>query len=674
MKSYRKMTTRVDNGMSTVEVLVKSMQPEEFLSSSDRVSAMNLDLLKKIYDFTKVSETQKHLDNPLGLQSMFLKTSSRKQKKHRASVSKTEAPLFSLIIDGFDRNQIWEEVELQNKILYESVVTSTSKLLAYQAKGLDITSNDGNSENGDTSKPSAAAQYPNLRAAERLEPEGDSEDSDYPQSDKSYYRNTKTPTVRQQYPLSIVDDGFFSLAEMTMHIERVEAEMERAEMKRSAVASEKLQEEQDEASGAGVHLFEDSSNIEDDKDEYVQYFYQDFFDPPQAIPDLHCINNDHLVFSQTAVDDNDNLSAVADNVNELKLKSGYAVTEADEDMDENGSNTNLETKIGETVSSFEIRRRRIEENIQDIENEAFEPKSWQLLGETTADSRPTNALLEEHLVYDHLVRPAPDITVETTLKLEDVIKQRVKNAAWEDVQRKVRPIEDPREYKKSLVLSAEQSKASLTEIYEQEYLNKKKFEEGEIDLDDKEPEEHERIIRDMQCLFSKLDAMSHYHYTPKPVSAEVKIVTNVPAISMDDVAPVDVSRTSLLAPQEITDHIKGPFKSKEERTDTDKKRERRKKKNKQHLKRLILEDTCFQKGLGLRNIKFANHVVKQNKSTSNRHSDHQYIKELKSSKAFFAKLQDTVNTQIKNVTDRNRKRAQSIKIDPCTISAKKFKL
>ncbi len=203
-------------------------------------------------------------------------------------------------------------------------------------------------------------------------------------------------------------------------------------------------------------------------------------------------------------------------------------------------------------SSYELRQERLRAKIKDLEEEAIAPKPWQLMGETKADLRPENALLEEDLFFDHTTRQAPVITEETTRTLEDIIRQRIKDQAFDDVERKIKPVYDPSEYKKKLVLDQEKSKFSLAEIYEQvsteknvlsllkfsicisffylfiqEYLKQQELQEkggktasslaDPIPLKASESKAHLKIQKMMGDLFSKLDALSNFHYTPRMV-------------------------------------------------------------------------------------------------------------------------------------------------------------
>lgn len=355
----------------------------------------------------------------------------------------------------------------------------------------------------------------------------------------------------------------------------------------------------------------------------------------------------------------------------------------DDDDEEESEGENVEDIIGgkspaagksEPKSSFEKRQEKMSEKIQELEKAALGEKPWQLAGEVNAQTRPENSMLEENVEFDQNSRMAPAVTEETTLQLEDIIKQRIKDQVWDDVVRKEKPKEDVFEYKKRMTLDHEKSKLSLAEVYEQEYLKKtqKKTEEEE------ENPAHEEIQKMMDTLFLKLDALSNFHFTPRRPVPEVKVVSNMPSIAMEEVAPVNASDATLLAPEEVKEKNKaGDLLGDTEKTSTDKKRERRKKKS---VKRLRMKEKERRQKLkevanAGKNKKLSKEEVADNLKKLTKGGKATLLKDegkdkaLRSSQAFFTQLQDQVKSQIKGVKDQaSRKKKHK------ELSASKLKL
>jgi len=352
--------------------------------------------------------------------------------------------------------------------------------------------------------------------------------------------------------------------------------------------------------------------------------------------------------------------------NETVIKKNKLLPSSDEEDD------------GPVKSSHEVSEERLARKISRLEENAVGVKPWQMGGEVAAPVRPENSLLAEHLEYDSAARQAPTVTEDVARKLEDIIRQRVKDKAWDDVERKVKPVEDPVEYKKKLVLDQEKSKLSLTQVYEEEYMKladnatTKKPSVGLLDKDDDEetPAEVDEIKTMMNTLFRKLDSLTHLHYTPKQKSAELKIVRNIPSINMEEVAPTAASNATLLAPAEVVDKEKGELMEDKEKSKTDKKRERRQKKA---IKRATIREREKREAL----------VAKMNPGLGNKYSKEKAMKKLeeaekhgkvvtiknkekdktvKTSKAFFTSLQDEVKTHGKEKAAKKKKTKENINI------------
>ena len=122
------------------------------------------------------------------------------------------------------------------------------------------------------------------------------------------------------------------------------------------------------------------------------------------------------------------------------------------------------------MSRHERSQKRIQEKIDELEAFNIGEKPWQLKGEVHGGARPLDSMLQEDVEFDVTTRPAPEITEETTQTLEDMIMQRVRDEAFDDVERK----DDPRNlaaYRPAdtIELDGEKSKQGLGDVYADEF-------------------------------------------------------------------------------------------------------------------------------------------------------------------------------------------------------------
>ncbi|KAL6056383.1 hypothetical protein STEG23_016541 [Scotinomys teguina] len=466
------------------EVKKATSRPQCFLTIQNGLASNFTSLTKVLYDFNKILENGRISGSPL-------------QK---------------LEINSFDDEQIWQQLELQNEPILEYFQNAVSETIEDEDLSLLPESEDQECEEEEASELEVDSQE-NLetdveeeqlsdvgsdvpkggerpessgRADPRTSPIFSDEDSDLDFDISKLEQQTKMQIKPPGKPRekSVVDDKFFKLSEMENFLEKVEKEEEN-----------RPEDEEEE----DIDFFEDIDSDEDEGGLFGHQKiksnkssrnlkYKDFFDP---------------------VESDDGITSVVDDELGSNKEEGFAeedeesISETDEDNDLEESKDGEKRKEGLKRVTFALP----EDEAEDTSPAAVKQESDEVKSSFEKRQEKMNekiASLEKELLEKKPWQLQGEVTaqkrpenslLEETLHFDHAVR----------MERKEKPKEDAYEYKKRLTLDHEKSKLSLAEIYEQEYI--------------------------------KLN---------QPVP-EIKVVSNLPAITMEEVAPVSVSDAALLA-------------------------------------------------------------------------------------------------------------------------------
>ncbi|CAI5722918.1 unnamed protein product [Peronospora effusa] len=515
-------------------------------------------------------------------------------------------PLEELYVDGFDADQVWEQLRLLNGPLVNEM-TQRIRTFSKNLENILLFPLEKQEENGKEKEHDSDAE------SDKVENDSDEDRSD--EEDKSDDSDAESGKVEKE------------AAEEEEGEDEDDEDME----------SDRDDDDNDDEDDDDDSEMEERSDAEAAED----IKYDDFFndeDEEETVEDEEEEEELNDVEMQKGGKDEEDYPTIN------RTKPGEEVKVDDEELAERG-----------IMSSHQRRRQRLQKEIKELEREAISEKPWVLKGEVRSAARPENSLLEAVLDYDRPVKAAPVITEEVSIALEEMVKKRILEDDFDDVIRKFAGNEEDQK-KKIEEVSMEKSKEGLGEIYEKEYM---KTAMG-FEADDESKQDQEEIDVMFKSLCWKLDALSNYHFTPKPAVKELQVKPAVPAIAMEEVVPISVSDANLKAPEEVYEKKRkrgeAVLQSKEEMTQNErkalrnaKKHARRKEKRQREFdERLVAKlnpglGNKYEKKKMLESIAGAKNITtgKQIEGSS---------KQFSNSKEFFSRLQDEVQEKIRTAS------------------------
>ncbi|KAK4133826.1 Mpp10 protein [Trichocladium antarcticum] len=302
---------------------------------------------------------------------------------------------------------------------------------------------------------------------------------------------------------------------------------------------------------------EDGGNLQDDLDEFGldltanDVYYKDFFAPPRKKGRTGNQRKPRVFPKPTVPDDAD--MERAENDARRDLFDDLSDKEDSEDALSDVSAGNPKSRR----SAHDRRQAKVADEIRKLEGELVAKRAWTLAGEAKAVDRPVNSLLEEDLDFEHVGKMVPVMTEEVSESIEELIKRRILAHEFDEVLRR-RPdtLGNPHDARRGMVdVEDTKGKQSLAEIYEEEHVKKANPDAYVSQADDKLRRDEEEIRNMWTEISGRLDALSSWHYKPRPAAPTLTVVADVATVAMEDAQPATAQGVaggeSMIAPQEV---------------------------------------------------------------------------------------------------------------------------
>jgi U3 small nucleolar RNA-associated protein MPP10 len=278
---------------------------------------------------------------------------------------------------------------------------------------------------------------------------------------------------------------------------------------------------------------------DDDEDNYDEDDEFSSFSNTKKRKNIHLFEDENDDDDSLVIDSNTNRPKNQQNIDEVN--SYMKIDDSDAVVD------HLKTP-------YDRRRGQLDNQIDALEREISGPKSWDMKGEASGYQRHKDDLVSHDIDFEHGLKLAAPITADIALQFEEIIKARIRDNAFDDVQPRGTLQGDELftklQEKNKEELSTSKPRFGLAEQYERDY---KAVAQGFGEENQELQKKYTDISRLFAILGNQLDALCNYHYTAKAKVQELNVTSSASVIHKTEITPGALAQATITQGSLLTD-------------------------------------------------------------------------------------------------------------------------